>query len=336
MLIKKMNFLNPIVNKREIFMLLYYIILILILVLEISIRNMDFNKSSKIMILIILLWSYINFCLGYFLYELVYNFFGKTHKFNLFEKVRFKKIFNLKNITVLVKFVFNYILESVKNWWSRVHEKINLVSQLVPEIIQSMKIFKKKFKSIWEFQRNFLLIKNLLIVFWQAFKIICSLISEFFVLHNMFKFLVKSREFALILISEYVLIVKFVYIIYFIIIGLFSMLVGFLLSIYKTDKKIYILTLLIFLQSLYINVFNSILFEPDKIKHLQELNFKPVKQISINPSKLTFQKQFQRQLIPLPILIDPFILINVEIVWKKELYEFELLKFCQEINKKIK
>jgi hypothetical protein len=339
MLIKKVNFLNSIVNKREIFMLLYYITLVLILVLEVSIKNMNFDKSLKILFLMILLWSYINFCLGYFLYELVYNFFGIMHKRNLFENIRFKKIFNSKNMTFLVKFVFNYISESVKDWWKRVCEKTNLISQSVPEIIRAMKIFKKKFKSILQFKRNFLLIKNLLIVFWQAFKILCSFISEFFVLFNMFKFLLKSREFALILISEYVVIIKFVYVIYFILIGLFSVLMGFLLSMYKTDKKIYVLTILIFLQSLYINVFNSILFESNKIKHLQELqklNFKPVKQIRANPSKLIFQKLDQSKLIPLPILIDPFILIDVEIVWKKELYEFELLKFCQEINKKIK
>lgn len=194
-------------------------------------------------------WFYLNICFGYFLSKIFYNFFDEINKMYLFKSIQFRKKFNLENIK---KFVISYIFKFFENWIKRIVEKYLLVRVAIDEVIKALKISRNKFKSIFKFKYNFRLLKKLLPIFWEAFKVAISLIKEVFFVHNIIEFLIKWKQFILFLMSESVLITRVMYVLYIILLGLFGILLGFLLGVYRREDDIYIYSFYYFYYKFFI------------------------------------------------------------------------------------
>jgi hypothetical protein len=195
------------------------------------------SKSLIILFSIVYYWFYLSICFGYFLSKIFFNFFDEINKTDLSKSIQFRKKFNLENIK---KFVISYILKFFENWIKRIGDKCLLVLAAIDEVIKALKISRNKFKSIFKFKYNFRLLKKLLPIFSEAFKIAVSLINEVFFVHNIIEFLIKWKQFILFLMSESVLITRVLYILYIILLGLFGILLGFLLGVYSRNDDIYV------------------------------------------------------------------------------------------------
>ena len=203
-------------------------------------------------------------------------------------------------------------------------------------MIKALKISRNKFKSIFKFKYNFRLLKNLLPIFWEAFQIVGSLINEVFFVHSIIKFLIKWKQFLLFLMSESVLITRVLYILYIILLGLFGILLGFLLGVYRRKDDIYVFILLFLLKMLYNNGFDFVLLKPNKVDQFSKFSLKTIEQINPRPLRLMLKKTDQ---IPLPFLIieDPLVFIETEVLWEEPInYKFQLFKFYQNVNEKVK
>lgn len=148
-------------------------------------------------------------------------------------------------------------------------------------MIKALKIYRNKFKAILEFKHNFRLLKKLLPIFWKAFQKVILLINEVYFIHDIIKYLIKWKEFILFLMSESVLITRVIYILYIILLGLFGIRLGFLLSVYRRKDDIDILILLLLLQILYNkiiynDVFDYDLLKPNKVDQFYKFAFKTI------------------------------------------------------------
>ena len=135
--------------------------------------------------------------------------------------------------------------------------------------------------------------------------------------------------------SESVLITRVIYILYIILLGLFGILLGFLLGVYSRNDDIYVFTLLLLLKMLYINGFDYVLLKPNKVDPFPIFSLKSIEQIDPRPLKITLKEPEQ---IPLPFLIieDPLVFIDTEVLWDESTnYQFELFKFYRYVNQKI-
>jgi hypothetical protein len=224
---------------------------------------------------------------------------------DLSKSIQFRKKFNLENIK---KFVISYIFKFFENWIKRIVEKYLLVRVAIDEVIKALKISRNKFKSIFKFKYNFRLLKKLLPIFWEAFKVAVSLIKEVFFVHNIIEFLIKWKQFILFLMSESVLITRVIYILYIILLGLFGILLGFLLGVYRREDDIYIFILLFLLQILYNDGFDYGLLKPNKVDQFSKFSFKTIEQINPRPSRLILKEPDQ---IPLPFLITEDWIVSI-------------------------
>ena len=301
--------------------------------MKLQLKNQNLSSKSLIIIFsIACYWFYLSICFGYFLSKIFYNFFDEINKPDLSKSIQFRKKFNLENIK---KFVISYILKFFENWIKRIGEKYLLVLAAIDEVIKALKIFRNKFKSIFKFKYNFRLLKKLLPIFWEAFQIVVSLINEVFFVHSIIKFLIKWKQFILFLMSESVLITRVIYILYIILLGLFGILLGFLLGVYRRKDDIYVFILLLLLKMLYNNGFDYDLLKPNKVHQFSKFSLKTIKQINPRPSRLILKEPDQ---IPLPFLIieDPFVFIETEVLWDEPInYEFELFRFYRNVNQKV-
>ena len=124
--------------------------------------------------------------------------------------------------------------------------------------------------------------------------------------------------------SESVLITTVLYILYIILLGLFGILLGFLLGVYSRNDNIYVFILLLLLKMLYNNGFDYVLLKPNKVDQFSRFSLKTIEQIDPRPLKITLTEPDQS---PLPFLIikDPFVFIETEVLWDKSTNcEFEL------------
>jgi hypothetical protein len=133
---------------------------------------------------------------------------------------------------------------------------------------------------------------------------------------------------------EDVFMTRVVCILYLFLLGLFGVILGFLLRIYVCEQEIYIFVLLRILKILYSNGLGYILFEPEKSKQFFKLSSKTVEQISMRPLKILLKKSNQ---IPFPILNSQFLSIDIDFIWQEsKSYKVELFKFYQSLNDKLK
>ena len=136
-------------------------------------------------------------------------------------------------------------------------------------MIKALKICRKKFKSILKFKRNFRLLKNLLLIFWNIFLIFCSFVNEILFLNNIINWVIQLMNFIRLLMSESVLITRVIYILYIILLGLFGILLGFLLGVYRREDEINAFLLLLLLKIIYKNGFDEV-----SLEYLHDLSLK--------------------------------------------------------------
>lgn len=101
-----------------------------------------------------------------------------------------------------------------------------------------------------------------------------------------------------LLMKESVLITRIVYFLYLILLGIFSIIIGFLLGVYKREDEINAFFLLLLLKIIYNNGFDDILLE--YLHHLSletntaelfsKFSLKSIEQIDPRPSKITLKE----------------------------------------------
>ena len=169
-----------------------------------------------------------------------------------------------------------------------------------------------------------------MLIFWETYLIVRSLAIESSFLSNIIDSVITWKQRIFLLMSEYVLITRVVYFLYMILLGLFGVLLGFLLGVrrrYKCEDEIYVFLLLFLFQILYNNRFDDVLLEIlrrrslelGNIEEFSKFSLKSIEQIEQRPSKITLKKpdQSSQILLPFPIMEDPLIVIETEVFWKK-------------------
>lgn len=221
--------------------------------------------------------------------------------------------------------------------------KFLLLIDALNKVIKALKICRKKFKSILRFKHNFRLLKNLYPIFWEIFLIFCSFVNEILFLNNIINWVIQLMNFIRLLMSESVLITRVIYILYIILLGLFGILLGFLLGVYRREDEINAFLLLLLLKIIYKNGFDEVSLEylhdlslkTNTAEPFSKFSLKSIEQIDPRPLKITLKEPEQ---IPLPFLIieDPLVFIDTEVLWDESTnYQFELFKFYRYVNQKI-
>ena len=202
-----------------------------------KIKSQNENFSLKFLtplFLIVCYWFYLNICFGYFLSKIFYNFFDSINKTSLYKTIKFRKKFNFKNI---IKIIIDFFWKLIKNWFRRIGQKSLLLIDAIDGLIRAVKIFLKKFKSLLKFKHNFRLLKNLLSIFWETFLIFCSLVNEILFLNNIINWVIQWGNLIRLLMKESVFITRIVYGLYLILLGIFGVLLGFLLGVYRREDE---------------------------------------------------------------------------------------------------
>jgi hypothetical protein len=145
-----------------------------------------------------------------------------------------------------------------------------LLVNAINGLIIGVKIFLKKFKSLLKFKHNFWPLKELLPIFWETFLIFCSLVNEILFLNNIINWVIQWTNFIRLLMKESVFITRIIYGLYLILLGIFQVLLGFLLGFCRREDGIYVFLLLFLLKILYNNGFDDVLLE-----YLHDLSIEP-------------------------------------------------------------
>ena len=143
--------------------------------------------------------------------------------------------------------------------------------------------------------------------------------------------------------KESLFITRIVYFLYLILLGIFGIIIGFLLGLYKREDKINTFLLLLLLKIISNNGFDDVLLEylhdlsleTNTAETFSKFSLKSIEQIDPRPLKITLKEPEQ---ISLPFLIieDPLVVIETEVFWKKPInYKLELFKFYQNVNEKV-
>ena len=152
-------------------------------------------------------------------------------------------------------------------------------------------------------------------------------------------------NFIRLLMKESVFITRIVYFLYFILLSIFGIIIGFLLGVYKREDEINAFLLLLLLKIIYNykNRFDDVLLEylhdlsleTNTVEPFSKFSLKSIEQIDPRPLKITLKKPDQIPQLPLPILSDPFVKIEIDFIWDESTnYEFELFKFYRNENQK--
>lgn len=320
-----------------------------------TIRSQNDNLSLKpltftTLLLFVSYWFYTSISFGYFLSKIFYNLFDTIHKNNLSKRIQLRKKLHLKN---LIKTIIAFCWKSIQNWILRIFQKFLSLDLGLDRSLKAIQNFLKKFlKSPFRFQRNFRRFIILLNIFRETFLVFCSVINEILFFNHIRKWLIQWRNFIRLLIKEF----RFInYTLYFILLGLFGILVGFLLGIYRNkyknenenDKRspIYLLILLLLLKMLYNDGFDYSLLRNLSDSSLasniadpfEDFSFRPLPQIESHPFKLILEEPEKIPQILFPILDDPSVSIQIDFIWNESFeYKFELFQFYQTLNEKVK
>jgi hypothetical protein len=197
---------------------------------------------------------------------------------------------------------------------------------LIATVIACIKKFKFTIKRIWtlfiEVGANFL----------ETFMVFCSLMREIFWIYNFIDWVKKVVNFVSMAMEQSIFITRIIFILYLIILGLFGILIGFLIGMYSAESKIYIFYLLELLDK-YGLIY---LLKLDHIEQFSTFSVQTVTQIEPALPKVLF-KSNQKPKIPFPVLGDPFIWIEADLgLYESQGYKFELFKFYRELKKEIK
>nr|YP_010472332.1 hypothetical protein N4L43_pgp006 [Pleurosigma intermedium]UVG41943.1 hypothetical protein [Pleurosigma intermedium] len=309
--------------------------------MQIKLQNQNLSlKFLTPLFLVVCYWFYLSICFGYFSSKIFFNFFDEINKNDLSKSIQFRKKFSLKNI---IKIIIDFFRKLIKNWFIRIRDKFLFLIAAINKVIKALKICRKKFKSILKFKHNFRLLKNLLPIFWETFLIFCSFMNEISFLHNIIEWIIQLMNFIRLLMKESLFIIRIVYFLYFILLGIFGITIGFLLGTYKVDDEINTVLLLLLLKIIYNNRFDDVLLEYlhdlsleiNTAETFSKFSLKSIEQIDPRPLKITLKEPEQ---ISLPFLIieDPLVFIDKEVLWDESTnYQFELFKFYRYVNQKI-
>ena len=208
----------------------------------------------------------------------------------------------------------------------------------------AIQIFLKKFlKSPFRFKRNFYRFKILLDIFAETFLIYGSFINEILFFNHIINWLIQWRNLIQFLVKESLCITTIVYALYFILLGLFGILVGFLLGLYRRKyqiEDIYLFFLLLLFYILSHKGFDDILLDDlsdsSIATNTEEFSFKLLPQIKSRSVKLILKQTEQIQQIPFLILDDPSLNIQIDFVWEESIqYKFQLFELYQNLNEKV-
>lgn len=266
-----------------------------------------------------------------------FNFFDEINKTDFSKSIQLRKKFSLKNI---IKIIIDFFCKFIKNWFICIGQKFWLLIDAIEKVIKALKICRKKFKSILKFKRNFRLLKNLFLIFWEVFLIFCSFMNEILFLNNIINWVIQWINFVKLLMKKSVFLTRIIYFLYWILIGIFGIIIGFLLGAYKRENLVNPFLLLKIISN---NGFDDVLLEylhdlsleTNTVEPFYKLSLKSIEQIDPRPLKITFKQPEQ---IPLPFLIieDPIVFIDTEILWDESTnYQFQLFKFYRYVNEKI-
>ena len=294
-------------------------------------------QSLIIQFSIVYYWFYLTVCFGYFLS----NFFDEINKTYLCKSIQFKKKFSFKK---LLKIIIDFFWKLIKNWFIRIGQKFLLLIDAINKVIKALKICRNKFKSILKFKHNFRLLKNLLPIFRETFLIFCSLVNEILFLNNIRNWVIQWINLIRLLMNESVFITRIVYFLYLILLGIFGIIIGFLLGVYKREDEINAFLLLLLLKIIYNNGFDDVLLEylhdlsleTNTVEPFSKFSLKSIEQIDPRPLKITLKEPEQ---ISLPFLIieDPLVFIDTEVLWEEPInYKFQLFQFYQNVSEKVK
>lgn len=303
------------------------------------------------LLLLVSYWFYSSISFGYFLSKIFYNFFDTIPKNSSSKRIKLSKKLHFKN---LIKTIIDFSWKSIQNWLLRIFQKLLLLRPVLDRLIKAIQSFLKKFlKSPFRFKRNFRLFKNLLNIFLETFLVFCSVVNEILFFNNIVEWFIQWRNIIRFLMKEYLVITTIVYALYFILLGLFGILVGFLLGLYQhkyeneTDdiNHIWLFFLLLFLHILSHKGFDDILLDglshsstaPNIVEPFEKFSLQPLSQIESRPFKLILKETQQIPQIPFPILYDPSVNIQIDFVWYESIhYKFQFFEFYQTLNEKVK
>ena len=310
--------------------------------MQINLKNQNFSlKFLTTLFLIVCYWLYLSICFGYFLSKIFFNFFDEINQTDLSKIIQFRKKFSLKN---LIKIIIDFFWKLIKSWFRRIRDKFLLLIDSINKVIKALKICRKKFKLILKFKHNFRLLKILLSIFWSTFRVFCSFMNEIFFLHNIIKWVIQLMKFIELLMKESLFISRIVYFLYLIILGIFGMIIGFLLGIYKREDEINTFLLLLLLKIIYNTGLDNVLWEhlhdlsleTNTAETFSKFSLKSIEQMEPRPLKV-FLKKPEKISLPFLIIEDPLVVIETEVLWEEPInYRFELFKFYQNVNEKVK
>ena len=158
--------------------------------------------------------------------------------------------------------------------------------------------------------------------------------------NNIINWLIQWRNLIQFLMEESVFITTIVYALYFILLGIFGIWVGFLLGIYRRKGEID--QIYLFFLLLLLHIFSQKEFDDTLLRDLsdsyraaniaepfEKFSFEPLPQIESRSFKLILKETEQIPQIPFPMSDDSFIDVDfmIETMEEPRNYQFQLFQF---------
>lgn len=184
----------------------------------------------------------------------------------------------------------------------------------------------------------------------EIFLVVYSFMNECLFFNHIINWLSQCRNIMRFLMKEYLCIT---YALYFILLALCGIFVGFLLGLYRRllgkDEidQIYLFWLLLLLHFLYQKEFQDTLlpnlYDSSLAYNIadpyEDFSFRTLPQTESRPFKLILKETEKIPQIPFPILNDPSVNVQIEIDFicnDSFEYKFELFQFYQTLSEKVK
>lgn len=170
--------------------------------------------------------------------------------------------------------------------------------------------------------------------------------NEILFLNNIIHWVIQLMNFIRLLMKESIFITRIVYFLYLILLGIFGIIIGFLLGVYKREDEInafLLFLLLLLLKIIYSNGFydvslkylHDLSLETNTAEPFSKFSLKNIEQIYPRPLKIIL-KQPEQISLPFLIIEDPLVFIDTDVLWDESTnYQFELFKFYRYVNQKI-
>lgn len=308
------------------------------------------NKFKYLMFALFLVSSslYLGICFGYFLSKIFYNF-SRTNFRKLRKTISFKKI---------IKIFVNFLWKRIKNWLMNILQKVFLLMDGTDGVIEGLIVFGKKWNKRLKFKKRFQLLKRLVVNFYQLIMLHWALMDAFSFGHNLIKSIIYQINTIIqlsfviqLLMTESIFLTIFLYGLFWIILAIFGVLLGFLFGVYTyggSDQE-YQFILFLLLRILYNNArfyeesydeFYDALrirsFKFSAVEKFENFSLKIIPQIDLRPLKIMFMQTDPTIQIPSPVFTDSLENITIDLISEEATnYKFELFKFYRKKRKKI-